>query len=35
MFHAEAVIQRCSVEKVFLKIWQYSEEITFAEVSFL
>ena len=31
----EAVIQRCSVEKVFLEIWQNSKENTCVRVSFL
>ena len=32
---AEAVVQRCSVKKVFLKISQNSQENTCADVSFL
>ena len=31
----EAVVQRCSVKKVFLEILQNSQENTFARVSFL
>ena len=31
----EAVVQRCSVKKVFLEISQNSQENTFARVSFL
>ena len=31
----EAVAQRCSVKKVFLEIWQNSQENTCARVSFL
>ena len=31
----EAVVRRCSVKKVFLKIWQKSQENTCAIVSFL
>ena len=31
----EAVAQRCSVKKVFLQIWQNSQENTCARVSFL
>ena len=33
--YAEAVAQRCSVKKVFLKIFQNSQESTCARVSFL
>ena len=32
---SEAVVQRCSVKKVFLDILQYSQENTCARVSFL
>ena len=32
---AEAVVQKCSVKKVFLEIWQNSQENTCARVSFL
>ena len=32
---SEAVVQSCSVKKVFLKISQNSQEITCARVSFL
>ena len=31
----EAVVQRCSIKQVFLKIWQNSQENTCARVSFL
>ena len=31
----EAVVQRCSVKRVFLKIWGNSQENTSARVSFL
>ena len=33
--HTEAVVQRCSVKKVFLEIPQNSQENTCARVSFL
>ena len=33
--HIEAVVQRCSVKKVFLEISQNSQENTCARVSFL
>ena len=33
--YAEAVVRRCSVEKVFLEISQNSQENTYARVSFL
>ena len=33
--YAEAVVRRCSVEKVFLEISQNSQENTCARVSFL
>ena len=32
---SDAVVQRCSVKKVFLEISQYSQENTFARVCFL
>ena len=32
---SEAVVQRCSIKKVFLKISQNSEENSFARVCFL
>ena len=32
---SEAVVQTCSVKKVFLKIWQNSQENTGVRVSFL
>ena len=32
---SEAVVQRCSVQKVFLDILQNSQESAFARVSFL
>ena len=35
LFDSEAVAQRCSVKKVFLKISQNSQESTCARVSFL
>ena len=35
MLHAEAVVQSCSVKKVFLEISQNSQENTCARVSFL
>ena len=35
MIFAEAVVRRCSVKKVFLKISQNSQENTCARVSFL
>ena len=31
----EAVAQRCSIKKLFLKISQYSQENTYARASFL
>ena len=35
MLYAEAVVRRCSVNKVFLEISQNSQENTCARVSFL
>ena len=35
LFHSEAVVRRCSVNKVFLKILQNSQENTCDRVSFL
>ena len=35
MLHAEAIVQSCSVKKVFLEISQNSQENTCARVSFL
>ena len=35
MKYAEAVVRRCSVKKVFLKILQNSQENTYARVFFL
>ena len=35
MLHAEAVVQSCSVKKVFLEISQNSQENTCARISFL
>ena len=34
-FKIEAVVQRCSVKTVFLKIWENSQENTCVRVSFL
>ena len=33
--NSEAIVQRCSVKKVFLDIWQISQENTCARVYFL
>ena len=33
--NTEAVTQRCSVKKVFLEIWQNSQESACARISFL
>ena len=35
IWDAEAVVRRCSVEKVFLDIWQNSQENTCTRVTFL
>ena len=35
LFHIEAVVQKCSVKKVFLKLLQNSQENTCVRVSFL
>ena len=35
MIYTEAVVQRCSIKKVFLEILQNSQENTCARVSFL
>ena len=35
LFHIEAVVQKCSVKKVFLKILQNSQENTCVRVPFL
>ena len=35
IFYPEAVVQRCSVKKVFLEVSQNSQENTCARVSFL
>ena len=35
LFLSEEIIWKCSVEKVFLEILQYSQENTSAKVSFL